>query len=98
MIPPMDPSREERRRAQLETFIGKSARTRRVTLLIGAAFAAAGVVLHLAGAGGLAGGALLLGLFIAGTGIWISGGHIRDFEAELRAIEARRPTRPETGS
>jgi hypothetical protein len=56
---------------------------------MGAAFAAVAIVLYVAGAGGLAAGALMLGLFIAGTGMWISGGHIRDFQAELRGLQAR---------
>ncbi|HEY8143384.1 MAG TPA: hypothetical protein VIG06_11965 [Kofleriaceae bacterium] len=89
----MDGSAEEKRRAQLEAFIAKSERARRVTRLMGVAFAAVAIVLHFAGAGGLAAGALMLGLFVAGTGMWISGGHIRDFQAELRALQARRRER-----
>jgi hypothetical protein len=86
----VDGSAEERRRAQLEGFIARSERARRVTAVMGAAFAAVAIVLHVVGAGGLAAGALMLGLFVAGTGMWISGGHIRDFQAELRGLETRR--------
>ena len=93
MLHHVDESEEEKRRTQLEGFIARSERAKRVTALLGAGFAAAAIVLHLAGAGGLAAGSLMLGLFIAGTGLWISGGHIRDFQAELRAIQARRRER-----
>lgn len=85
-----EPTADERRKAQLEAFIAKSERAKRVTALMGAGFAAVAIVLHFVGAGGLAAGALMLGLFIAGTGLWISGGHIRDFRAELHALQARR--------
>jgi hypothetical protein len=65
-----------------------------VTLLIGAAFVALAAVLLVIGVGGLALGAFALGLFVAATGQWISGGHIRDFEGELRALDARRRAGP----
>ena len=95
MLRHVDGSADERRRAQLEAFIAKSERAKRVTLLMGVAFAATAIVLRFAGSGGLAAGALMLGIFIAGTGMWISGGHIRDFQAELRALQARGRARAE---
>ena len=88
-----DAAADDRRRAQLETFIARSGRAKRITLMIGAACAASAAVLRIAGHGGLAVGAFMLGLFIAGTGMWISGGHIRDFEGELRTLDARRRAR-----
>ena len=89
MLHRVDRSADQRRRAQLEAFIAKSERAKRVTAIMGGALAAVAIVLYLTGAGGLAAGSLMLGIFIAGTGTWISGGHIRDFQAELRAIDAR---------
>ena len=65
-----------------------------MTVLIGVAFIALAAVLLLIGVGGLAFGALALGLFVAATGHWISGGHIRDFQGELRALDARRRAEP----
>lgn len=65
-----------------------------MTVVIGAAFVALAAVLLIAGAGGLALGAFALGLFVAATGHWISGGHIRDFRGELRALDARRRAGP----
>lgn len=94
MLQRVDESADDRRNAQLAAFIAKSERAKRVTALMGAGLAAVAIALHLAGDGGLAAGALMLGLFIAGTGTWISGGHIRDFQAELRAIQARGETAP----
>ena len=93
MLHRVDSSADQRRRAQLEAFIAKSERAKRVTAIMGGALAAAAIVLYLTGAGGLAAGSLMLGIFIAGTGTWISGGHIRDFQAELRTLDARRRER-----
>jgi|SRR6185503_18529681 len=80
---------EDRKRAQLEAYIARSERTRRITFLLGAAAAATAGIFHLAGASGLAGGALMLGLLVAATGMWISGGHIQDFQRQLRALAPR---------
>lgn len=93
MIHRVDESADERRRTQLEAFIAKSQRAKRVTAIMGGALAAVAIVLYLIGAGGLAAGSLMLGIFIAGTGTWISGGHIRDFQSELRTLDARRRER-----
>jgi hypothetical protein len=88
-----DLAAENRKRAQLEANIASSERAKRITFLLGAAFAASGVVLHLAGESGMAAGALLLGLFIAATGLWISGGHIQDFRRQLRSLDGHRRAR-----
>jgi hypothetical protein len=80
---------EDRKRARLEAYIARSERTRRITFLLGAASAATAGIFQLAGESGMAGGALMLGLFIAATGMWISGGHIQDFQRQLRALDAR---------
>lgn len=84
---------EAAKRAQLEAYIARSERSKRITVSLGAAFAASALVLHLAGDSGLAAGALMLGLFIAMTGLWISGGHIHDFERQLRALDRQRRAR-----
>jgi hypothetical protein len=82
---------EDRQRAKLERFIARSGRVKRNAVRLGAGLALAAISLHFAGAaGGLALGALLLGALIAAAGVWISGGHIRDFEGQLRALDARR--------
>jgi len=80
---------EDRKRARLEAYIASSERSRRITRILGAALVATAGILHVAGDSGLAAGALMLGLFIAATGMWISGGHIQDFRRQLRALDAR---------
>jgi len=73
---------------ELETYLARSRRVRRVTTYLGLGLAAAAVALWLAGltlAAALAG---LTGGAIAGSGAWITWGHIQEFERELRSLRA----------
>lgn len=92
----MPPTRE----SQLERYIARSRRVRRLSLLAGSCLLLLALILHLAAAPlffTLA--SILAALAVAGSGAWITWGHLQEFDKELRTLRrGARGARPTPSS
>lgn len=77
-------------RAELERYLARSRTVQRTSGRLGALGIVLAIVLLIAGAGVTVflAVAALTGI-VAGTGLWITHGHIADFEQQLRQLDRR---------